>query len=131
MPVIPVNVRGGLTGLALVLLAGCATIPYAPFPVNSISSERVQIVSAYAHAVKHGVSVEGFARQRGFARGPSGSHLHVFAELGDGRLAEADAAWRPPARHRTLVASYQALLRDVAMADVKRIDVEYRSMRDR
>lgn len=131
MPVIPVYVRGGLTGLALVLLAGCTTLPPAPFPVNSVSSERVQIVSAYAHAAKHGVSVEGFARQRGFARGPAGSHIHVLAELGDGRLAEVDAAWRPPVRHRTLVASYQALLRDVAMADVKRIDVEYRSKRDR
>jgi len=85
MPVIPVYVRGGLTGLALVLLAGCTTLPPAPFPVNSVSSERVQIVSTYADAAKHGVSVEGFARQRGFARGPDGGHIHVFAELGDGR----------------------------------------------
>jgi len=85
MPVIPVNVCGSLTGLTLVLLAASATIPPAPFPVNSISSERVQIVSTYADAAKHGVSVEGFARQRGFARGPDGGHIHVFAELGDGR----------------------------------------------
>jgi hypothetical protein len=125
-----VRFRWGLVSTMLIALTGCATIPPAPFPISLTSSERVQIVSVYATAAKRGVRVAGFARRRGFASSPSGSHIHVSAELVDGRLAEVDANWHPPVRHRTLIAPYQTLLRDVAMAEVKRVDVSYRNARD-
>lgn len=128
----------GIVATALIPLAGCATIQPSPFPVTARTSEDVVVESPYVRGEKRGISVSGFARRLSFNTLPWGSHIHVTASLKDGSVVVADAAWRPMTRRQgrtafrrtSRTALYRTVLRNVAMTDVLRIDVEFRRTKD-